>query len=383
MKKALLASAISAVFAAPGFVFAQAAPAVPTLDKILDASGITVNGYVDTAYSHADRNLETGFTDRVFDSQNNSFVLHQVGLTIAKQPKEGAGGLVNLTAGKDAQVIHSFPENTNSGNSSSDVSMFDVTQAYAQYATGPLTVIAGKYVTMHGTEVIASTGNSNFSRSILFGAVPFTHTGLRATYALSDTVSLMAGLNNGWDQLTDSNKGKTVELGANLTPIKPLNIVASFMRGKETLPQSTPGANEGTRTSANVVGTYTISDTLSVGAEYLRVQQENFASLTGGGTIKAKYDGIAGYFTYMISPKLRAALRAESFKDTDGFHFNVAPGTKYREGTVTLGYLASTNFELRGEVRGDRASNGVFTETGSATLSKTLMTYAVQALYKF
>jgi putative OmpL-like beta-barrel porin-2 len=375
MKKALLATAVSAVFAAPTTVLAQAAAAVPTLDKVLEASGITVNGYIDAAYQHADRNLEcSGCGFRVFDNQNNSFVLHQVGLTVAKQPKEGAGGLVNLTAGKDAAVIHSFDTQSES--------QFDVTQAYAQYATGPITVIAGKYVTMHGTEVIASTGNTNFSRSILFGSVPFTHTGLRATYAMSDAVSLMVGLNNGWDQVKDSNKGKTVELGLTLTPIKPLSIVASFMRGKENVPLFT-GATEGQRTSANLVGTYTLSDTISFGAEYLRVQQDHATSLTDGSTIKAKYDGIAGYFTYMIAPKLRAALRAESFKDTDGFRFGVAPGTKYKEFTATLGYLQSANFELRGEIRRDTASNDVFTDTGSGAMKKNLMTYAVQALYKF
>ncbi len=383
MKKALLAGAVSAAFAAPTAVLAQAASTVPTLDKILEASGVTVSGWIDTQYTHANRNLETGFSDRVFDSQNSSFVLHQFGLQVAKQPKEGAGGLVNITAGKDAQVIHSFPE-----SSSSASSMFDVTQAYGQYASGPLTVMLGKFTTLHGTEVIASTGNNNISRSILFGAVPFTHTGLRAVYAMSDTVSFTAGLNNGWDQLQDSNKGKTLELGASLTPIKPLSIVASGYFGKETTPAiNTPGTNEGKRSSGNIVATYTISDALSIGGEYLRVQQENFPSLTGGGTIKAKYDGFAGYLTYMVSPKLRAAFRAESFKDTDGLKFGVtaptAPaGTKYREATATLGYLPSTSFEVRGEIRQDRASNSVFTES-SGSMSKTLLTYALQGIYKF
>src|SRR3954471_5868710 len=151
MKKALLATAVSAAFAAPTTVFAQAAAAVPTLDKIFEASGLTVSGYIDSAYSHANRDLEGGFSTRVFDSQNNSFVLHQLGLNIAKTPKTGAGGLVNLTVGRDAQVIHSLPESAGSASS-----MFDVTQAYGQYAAGPLTVMLGKFVTLHGTEVIAS-----------------------------------------------------------------------------------------------------------------------------------------------------------------------------------------------------------------------------------
>ena len=64
------------VLVAPSLALAQA-PAVPTLDKILEASGITMTGYIDAAYTHADRDIENGFSPRVFDSFNNSFVLHQ------------------------------------------------------------------------------------------------------------------------------------------------------------------------------------------------------------------------------------------------------------------------------------------------------------------
>ena len=104
---AALAAASSAALAAPTLASAQA---VPTLDKVLEASGISMTGYVDAAYTHANRNIETGFSPRVFDSLNNDFVLHQVGLQIAKQPKTGFGGLVNVTLGKDAQVLHSSPD---------------------------------------------------------------------------------------------------------------------------------------------------------------------------------------------------------------------------------------------------------------------------------
>ncbi len=93
MKKLLIAAAVSAAFAAPTVALAQAARA-PTLGQVLDASGISVDGYIDAGYSYANRNLEAGgFTDRVFDSQNNSFALHQFGLNVAKQPKEGFGGV--------------------------------------------------------------------------------------------------------------------------------------------------------------------------------------------------------------------------------------------------------------------------------------------------
>jgi len=139
-------------------------------------------------YLRANRDLESGagVSTRIFDSQNDSFALHQLGLTMAKQPRQGFGGLVNVTMGKDAQVIHSFPEN-GPGVTVNNTSMFDLTQAYGQYATGAFTVIAGKFTTLHGTEVIASSGNANISRSMLFGAVPFTHTGVRGTWALSES----------------------------------------------------------------------------------------------------------------------------------------------------------------------------------------------------
>src|SRR6266480_1862981 len=235
MKKLLIASAVSAAFAAPTLALAQAARA-PTLSQVLDASGLNVTGYIDAGFSYANRNLEgAALPDRVFDSQNNSFALHQFGLQVAKQPTRGFGGVVNITAGTDAQVIHAFPETTAGAGS-----MFDITQAYGQYASGSLTLMAGKFVTLAGSEVIASTGNMNISRSMLFGAVPFTHTGVRAGYAVSNTVTLYGGMNNGWDQLTDANKGKTLELGASIIPIRPLTINVTGYFGQERA--TTPGA---------------------------------------------------------------------------------------------------------------------------------------------
>jgi len=372
MQKTVLSVSIAAALAMPGLALAQAAapagPAAPTLDKVLEASGIATSGYVDMAYSHANRNIESpNFSDRVLDSQNNSFVLHQVGLQMAKQPKEGFGGLVNVTIGKDAGVIHSTPANE---------STFDLTQGYLQYATGPLTVIGGKFTTLHGTEVIWSPSNANFSRSILFGAVPFTHTGVRATYAVTDSLSVIGGVNNGWDQLTDQNKGKTLELGVTATPIKPLSLAASYYGGKEI-----SGVNgvDGRRDSINFVGSYTIIEPLSVGLEYLRVTQKDAVGPAASPS-KMTYSGFAGYLSYLIMPKLKGTLRAETFNDKDGFHFGMTD-TKYREFTLTAAYLAADNFELRGEVRTDRATNAVFNDSGN--LSKSLMTYAIQALYKF
>ena len=398
MKKIVLASAISALFAAPVASFAQAKPpAIPTLGQIFEASGITESGYIDAGYSYAKNGA--GFTDRVFDQNPNSFALNQFGLTLAKQPKEGFGGLVNVTVGRDAQFIHSFPE-VNAFPAPTvfnSTSMFDITQAYAQYAGGPLTVIAGKFTTLHGTEVIAPTGNVNISRSILFGSVPFTHTGVRATWALSDTFSLIAGLNNGWDQLTDSNKGKTVELGLTANPVKPLNIALSAYSGKESIAPNgsltSLTAPDGTRTSVDLVVSYQITDPLSVGIEYLSLSQKNFGELTNGtptgNSITGKYSGFAGYITYMFTPKFRGSVRLESFDDKDGVRFAqpVGPGEtngaqKFKEATLTVAYLPADSFELRVEGRQDSADQKSFSDSHANT-SKSMSTLAFSALYKF
>jgi putative OmpL-like beta-barrel porin-2 len=374
MKKLLIASAVSAAFAAPTLALAQAARA-PTLSQVLDASGISTSGYFDVGYTRADKDVQAGIgtpavAPRVFDNQNNSFALHQFGLSVSKLPRQGFGGLLNVTVGSDAQVIHSFPEGTGVGSS-----MFDVTQAYAQYAGGPLTLIAGKFATLHGTEVIWSPSNNNVSRSLLFGAVPFTHTGVRATWAVSDTVSLIGGVNNGWDQLTDQNRGKTLELGATLNPIRALNISISGYSGSEPA-----GTGNGTRTSINAVGSYNITDAISVGAELLNVTQD--VPGAGGATTSRKYTGVAAYGSYMFTRRLRGALRVENFDDNDGLHFHTL-GTKYRELTATGAYLASDSFEARAELRRDQATNAVFKDFGTPTFSKNLTTIAIQGLYKF
>jgi hypothetical protein len=375
MKKLLIASAVTAAFAAPGAVMAQQAR-IPTLSQVLDASGISVNGYIDAQYNWANRNLLATLPDRVFDAQNNSFGLHQFGLTVAKQPKEGFGGLVNITAGQDAQVIHSFPEPSGVTSGSS---MFDLTQAYGSYSKGALTLIAGKFATLAGTEVIASTGNTNISRSILFGAIPFTHTGVRASYAPSDTITVYAGLNNGWDQLTDFNRQKTLELGTTLNPVKPLTFTISGYFGDEAAvpPGTQPAAVQGNRNMIDAVANYIVSNAISLGAEYLYAEQEDTPA---NGT--AKWTGLALYGNMMFNPQWRISVRGEYFDDKNGFHFATPQGTKYYEGTLTLGYLPTSSVELRTELRMDKANNSVFVDSdGSA--SKTLMTFALQGLYKF
>ena len=361
-----------------------AKPTAPPLIDVLAASGIDLHGYMDVAYSYLSGAgvFTSGVADRVFDTEPNSFNVHQAALTIDYQPKEGFGGLVALTAGRDARVIASLGEST---------SNFDVTQAFAQYAHGPLTLIAGKFVTLAGAEVINSTQDTNYSRSILFGyAIPFTHTGARLTYAASDQVSVIVGVNNGWDQLQDANKQKTGELGISLTPNKVFSLAAQGYSGVEQLSGGTfiGAGTHGLRSLIDAVGTYNATSQLTFILNVDWGQQENVTSLVNGTSITAKWDGAAAYANYQVNDQWRLSVRAEYFDDKDGYRTGVIQ--KWKEATLTLAYLPTKFIEIRGEVRGDKSDSNAFVKdtaffsgTPGAGVTDNQASIGLEAVYKF
>jgi Putative beta-barrel porin-2, OmpL-like. bbp2 len=367
LNKKFLNTLVLSALAFPGLALAADAPAAPTLSAVLDASGVTVSGAIDVSYSKLSGTgaFTSGTNDRVFDYAHNSFTTHAVDMLIAKTPAEGFGGTLELTMGKDASTIGS------TGLSSTTT---DITQAFVQDAIGNLTVIGGKFATLAGAEYIKSATDTNFSRSILFGyAIPFTHTGVRATYKVSDAASFMAGLSNGWDTASDSNSQKTLELGTSLNPTKTFALTAALYSGAE---QSAITNAIGNRTLLDVVGTFTITDSLNIVLNYDTASQDD-AVVVGS---KAKWDGLAGYVNYQINDPWRVSLRAESFKDTDGYRTGVAQ--TWKEVTVTLGYAVSKNTELRGELRKDTSDVASFAFSDGIA-RKSQDSVGLEAVYKF
>jgi len=366
MRKFLLTLAVSAAFSMPLTVSAQTAPAAaepaappaaaaavpaPAAEPaIFSIWGFDLTGYVDVGYTglsgsgafNSNTTPNTGGPSRVFDYRRNSLDLHQVGLTLANQPKEGFGGLVNVTLGRDADVIASYktgPSNGDlcnlaTGQTAFDGSCrktgYDVTQAFVQYATGPATFMGGKYVTLAGAEVINSTGNTNFSRSILFGfAIPFTHTGFRASYAASDALTLIAGVNNGWDDLKDTNTSKTLELGVSYTPVKQVILALQGYFGKERVLGLTNTGPEGTRNLVDAVATYNVTDKLTFILNYDYATQAN--AVNGA---EAKWQGLAAYGNYQINDPWRVSLRGEYFDDSDSTRLGGTFGQDQNEVTL-------------------------------------------------
>ena len=351
------------------------------------------SGHIDIGYPGLSGNGKfiNGIHDRVFDFDRSSGVLHSVDLQYMNMPENGFGGLVDVTLGKDADTIAAYGTiDRNRGPANGVDKRADLTQAYAYYGTGPFSIIAGKYVTLAGAEVIKSAADVNYSRSILFGyAIPFTHTGIRGTYKVNDKLTLIGGVNQGWDAYKDTNTDKTIELGLGYVATDAVSFLVQGYSGKEQIcnyPETCITGPKGTRNLIDTVVTYKANDKLTFVVNYDNGSQEN-ATLLNGSTGKAKWDGWAGYAQYQFTDQWRLVLRGEIFNDKDGYRTAFDPtktsGQKWKEATLTLAYLPTKNIELRAELRGDKSDQNVFLKSDGISASKNQSSFGLEFLYKF
>lgn len=347
-------------------------------DEMLDSAGLTVSGYVAASYY-----ASNGYPGNIhqFDVDHNTFQLDQAGFQVAYQPKEGFGALVDVIAGEDARILHLAED----GHDTS----FDVRQAFLQYATGSLTVMAGKFVTLAGAEVINPTLNTNFSRSLLFfDSEPLTHTGVRASYAMGE-FTFTGGVNNGWNTTSTSYGSKTGEFGVAYAPASKLFALAvnAYMGKARAFDGAGNLFYEGEKTLIDVVATYNVTSALSLVLNFDWDQQQNVPDVNGL-LQDVSWNAAALYVNYAINDQFRVSVRGEYLDDTDGFVTGAHQTLK--EGTITFGYSPVKSFELRAEFRYDKSGAGTptFYRTREALAAATpdsdnLSQFALQAVYKF
>lgn len=358
---------------------AKVEPAVA--HPVWSIGGFDLSGHIDVGYSRLSGSgkFANGLNDRVFDFTRNQVVLQAIDLQLAKLPQDGFGGLVDLTIGKDADTIAAYGTIDRTRGPANGVNRrFDVTQAFAHFGSGALSVAVGKFVTNSGAEVIKSASDTNFSRSILFGyAIPFTHTGVRATYKLNDQVTVLGGVNRGWDTFKDTNSDKTIELGALLNPTESVSLAGTFYSGRERVTNYPKSEANGTRNLIDLVGSFKLTEKLTFVANY------DYGTQAGGRADggQAKWEGLAAYLNYQIADQWRLSLRGEYFDDKDGYRTGFSQ--KWKETTLTVAYLPTKNIEVRGEIRGDRSNQSTFLKSDGVTTSNTQRSAGLEFLYKF
>jgi len=320
-----------------------AAAATPTLSDVLVSSGITATGSLQGSYVYGFNKGQT-LAYHAFDTNGDTFALNQANLSLAYQPSEGFGGLVNVIAGDDAKVI-----NTSYAGSASS-SDFALAQGFVQYATGPLTVIAGRYYTLAGAEVVDGSLDANISRGLLnWLAEPLVHTGVRASYKVTDTVTAYLGVNNSAyaGLSTDVNKQKTIESGVAFAPTSALSLAVYDYYSRESDSLSV--------NYLDTVASYKVTDALT-----FTVNGDWFTYRGAGEATDGNIAGIATYVSYAVTPKLTATVRGEYLKTKNVVWYDGDGKSNVSEGTATLAYSPATNFTLMGEYRYDKASDKIF-----------------------
>jgi hypothetical protein len=315
-----------------------------------------LGGLVDGYYDYYSSKPEGDATFRNFDTRHNAvrFSMAQIWLTKAPADDSRAGMTVKFNFGHAATMINAYEP------ASADALKY-IEQAYGSYlipAGKGLQVDAGKFVTQHGAEVIEAKDNWNYSRSLLFAlAIPYYHTGVRATYAASDKVTLMGNVVTGWNSVKDNNGGKSVGAQIILKPVSQVTIVQNYMSGYEQPDNATD-----LRHLVDSVVTITPTSMVSLMANY-DYGKDSFAGAP------VSWQGIAGYLKVQATSRFALIPRVEWFDDPDGFMTGAAQTLK--EGTLTGEFKLANGLLSRVEYRRDVSNIASFaTSTGSPKTSQ-------------
>ncbi len=337
---------------------------------------INLSGFIDTSYSYNFNGPDSRInTARVFDTEANNFSLQATEVVLERLPPQtgGVGFRTDLFFGQDAEVI------TPTGSTRDQ---FDLQQAYISLKP-PISfnmpfgnwewIKIGKFVTMHGAEVIESKDNWNFTRSLLFGyAIPFTHTGIRAGYQFFDGVSGYLGINNGWDNVKDNNQTKSVEGALAWKTNDKLSFNLAGMYGPEQASN-----DHSQRALIDFLAVYKPFDkwTVMLNADYGHDEDAVTKGKDGA------WSGVAGYIRYDVNEKMSLINRTEFFSDRQGLRVTSGTRQDLWETTFTLESRPYKDFITRLEYRHDESSSKIFTDNQKSVDGQD--TIALEAIYLF
>ncbi len=215
-----------------------------------------------------------------------------------------------------------------------------------------VTLTMGKFNTFLGYEVIASADNFNYSTSYLFSNGPFSHTGLKVDFQLSNDYSLMLGIMNQTD-VTEFNPDGSYALGAQLGYADQfLNILYD---------------DAGLGFEIDYTGGFNISDPFFLGLNAA------YADNDGEG-----FSGVALYPQLSTSESFSIGLRGEYFEarsnntDDDPSVFAV---------TLTGSYTVD-DLIIKPELRIDSSSDTVYINNNLNPTSS-LASFVLAAIYTF
>lgn len=310
--------------------------AVATEETTEETSSFSVSGSIDTYYRSNRYAPSSSFANKP------GFAIGMANVVLSYEGEKSGfvADLVYGPRGEDAVFL-------SDGNASI------VNQLYAYYnVSNKLTLTLGNFNTFLGYEVISPVANFNYSTSYMFSNGPFSHTGLKADFAISENVSLMASIMNATDETEFAGTDETYfgfQLGLYGQYINLLSGDGNFQ--------------------IDYTGGFDVSDSFYLGI--------NATSASGEGD--AGFSGVALYPQLALSDSFSVGLRGEMFKvtadDADDLDVNAF--------TITGSYT-NGNFTLKPEIRIDSASEAIFSSVDISDIDEdNVSSFVLAAIYSF
>ena len=323
-------------------------------NKIIDLKKFSFSGSVDTYFR-----TNIGAPDKLGVAPGTSFA-NLPGFAL---------GMANVIASYDGEKV-GFVADLVYGPRGTDATFMSpmysatgdiINQLYVYWnVTDNITVTMGNFNTFLGYEVISPVGNFNYSTSYLFSYGPFSHTGLKADFTLSDDFSLMVGVFNQTD-MTEYNPTGKYSFGVQLG-----------YKGQYLNFLTDDGAFE-----IDYTGGFDLTDTFYLGlnAAYYDNDGNNFA-------------GVDLYPQYTFSDSFALGLRAEYFtqeNEMDAIGTPVGPDTDSNVFAATLtGSFSIKSLTIKPELRIDSASeDSAYFLNDDMMPTKSLSSFVLAAIYAF
>ncbi len=227
-------------------------------------------------------------------------------------------------------------------------------QLYAYYNISENTKLTiGKFNTFLGYEVISPTGNFNYSTSYLFSNGPFSHTGLKADFTLSEDFSLMLGVFNQTD-VTEFNPDGSYAVGAQ---VGYNNQFLNLLYDKAGLGFEIDYTGGFDATKDFFIG---------INAAYADNEGEGFY-------------GVDIYPQYKTTESLTIGLRGEYFQTQSD---TVSDDPSIISVTLTGSYIIEEDLIIKPEFRFDSGSEDIFIDN-DLMATKSLSSFVLAAIYQF
>ncbi|TPG65786.1 outer membrane beta-barrel protein [Hymenobacter nivis] len=377
-----------------------------------DTGKLTVSGYIDSYYLTAFNRPQSGnllgvdqLAGRAFDRLTDQFALGLVQAKLSYSNRK-SDLVVDLTFGPNAE-LGNFGNTTGAFNLYRPASPYlsslygtsaAIKQAYFTYRILPkLSVTIGQFGTHIGYEVIDAPLNYNYSLSNLFNNGPFYHIGLKAAYAFSDKTSLMVGVVNNWDNLTDDNKQKSLIAQLSLKPLPTWAVYLNWVGGHGddtylsglvkagTLPFS---FDDYQRNLFDLTTTYQVTPKFYLGLNaaygwyHFGTSSDQQAAAVSAlfRSTSPDWGGVALYSNYAFTDVLGVGVRLEHFNDNNGVRYlHTTSNTLTITTPVTL---AAGKLQVKPELRFD-ATPGNYYENSNGAGTDRQTTLGVAFIYKY